>query len=118
MRILGVASRVRPYRAGVMAAARIRVAFRVLLVFSLLWRSCMGNCAYDPDSNGHVAIPEGVKEIPDNAFEQCAANELSTPVYDHRFNLRDFLLAEISIRIHEILWKCDQSNRNGLGKKT
>ena len=52
------------------------------------------------------------------AFEQCAANELSTPVYDHRFNLRDFLLAEISIRIHEILWKCDQSNRNGLGKKT
>ena len=45
----------------------------MVFVFALLCRSCMGNCAYEPDSNGHVAIPEGVKEIPDRAFMQCAA---------------------------------------------
>ena len=33
----------------------------------------MGNCAYNPDSDGHVAIPEGDAEIPEKAFMQCAA---------------------------------------------
>ena len=32
---------------------------------------CMATCAIDPDSNGHVTIPDDWTSIGDYAFEDC-----------------------------------------------
>ena len=48
-----------------------------ILILLLLWSNlvgkCLGDCAIQPDDNGHVTIPSTWTSIGDSAFYQCSA---------------------------------------------
>ena len=56
-----------------------------LLFLLLSTPGVLGRCAYTPDANGHVTVPDGVVELGAYAFDGCTS--ITTVAVDFTSNL-------------------------------